>query len=61
MCDGVRLCPVRAVHVGLRATTLIRSQRVRVSSVEKTPSFSLCQVDIYASASLQMIASYIFV
>ena len=28
-------------------TTHIRSQRARVSSVGKTPSFSFCQVDIH--------------
>ena len=35
------------VHVS-QATTPIASQRARVSSVGKTPSFSFCQVDMYA-------------
>ena len=39
------LCPARAVHLG---PTPIPSQRARVSSVGKTPSFSFCQVDMYA-------------
>ena len=32
-------------------TALIRRQRARVSSVEKTPSFSFCQVDMYGTST----------
>ena len=43
MCDGVyTVCGTRAVP-----TTHIPSQRARALSVGKTPSFSLCQVDIH--------------
>ena len=31
-------------------TTLIPSQQARASSVAKTPSFSFCQVDMYAQS-----------
>ena len=33
--------------IGGARTTPIRSQRARLSSVGKTPSFSFCQVDMY--------------
>ena len=35
--------------VARRPTKPIPSQRARASSVGKTPSFSFCQVDMYAS------------
>ena len=40
-----RLCAIRAPHV--RCTYDTHSQRARASSVGKTPSFRLCQVDMY--------------
>ena len=42
---AVRLCAACAVHV--RHPT-IPSERARATSVGKTPSFSFCQVDMYA-------------
>ena len=44
---AVRLCAARVAHVR-RPTTPNPSQRARVSSVGKTPSFGFCQVDMYA-------------
>ena len=44
-----RLCAARAVHV---RHPVIPSQRSRGSSVEKTPSFSFCQVDMYATSTV---------
>ena len=39
-------------------TTPIPSQRARVSSVgEKTPSFSFCQVDMYACDEFEQVVS----
>ena len=44
---AVRLCAARVVHA---RTTPNPSQRARVSSVGKTPSFGFCQVDMTAIA-----------
>ena len=38
-----------------RPTTHIRSQRARLSSVGKTPSFSFCQVDMYDIISVNVL------
>ena len=48
---AVRLCAARAVQV---RHPVIPSQRARASSVEKTPSFRFCQVDMYAIVLLYM-------
>ena len=45
---AVRLCATCEVHVRHPA---IPTQRARVPSVGKTPSFSFCQVDMYAYVS----------
>ena len=44
---AVRLCAARGLHVRF-GTKPIPSQRALASSVGKTPSFSFCQVDMYA-------------
>ena len=51
---AVRLCAVRGLHVRF-GTKPIPSQRARASSVgKKTPSFSFCQVDMYALCTANM-------
>ena len=50
---AVRLCAARWLHVRF-GTKSIPSQRARASSVGKTPSFSFCQVDMYASSMFSL-------